>query len=79
MRWKTETYNEKCKRLSTWRKWFAWRPVVIDGHRVWLEWVYKRTKIYYGGMGDTLYEPEYGDTMSILKKQKYEREYDGLE
>jgi hypothetical protein len=30
-------------------------------------------------MGDTLYEPEYGDTMSILKKQKYEREYDGLE
>ena len=79
MRWRTETYKERKERLEQWRPWFAWLPVVIDGERVWLEWVYRRTKIYHGGMGDTLYETEYADSMSILKKQKFDREYDGLE
>jgi hypothetical protein len=77
MRWKTETFREKCQRLEKWRPWFAWRPVVIDGQRVWLEWIYRRTRVYSGI--DVLYETEYADTMSILKKQKYEAEYDGLE
>jgi hypothetical protein len=79
MRWKTETYKEKKERLEKWRKWFAWHPIVIDGERVWLEWVYRRTKMHHVGMGDTVYETEYGDAMSILKKQKYDGEYDGLE
>lgn len=79
MRWKAETFQEKKTRLGTWRKWFAWHPVVVDGERVWLEWIYRRTRIYNGGMGDTLYETEYADTMSILKKQKFDGEYDGLE
>lgn len=79
MRWHTETFSEKCKRLETWRSWFAWRPVVINNERVWLEWIYRRTKVYCGGMGDVMYEVEYADTMSILKKQKYDGEYDGLE
>lgn len=79
MRWKTETFNEKRERLKKWRPWFAWRPVVIDSDRVWLEWIYRRTKVYSGGIGDTIYETEYADAMSILKKQKYEAEYDGLE
>jgi hypothetical protein len=79
MRWKTETLAERRERLMIWRPWFAWRPVMIGNERVWLEWVYYRTKLYYGGDGVTLQEHEYADTMSILKKQKYEVEYDGLE
>lgn len=79
MRWRSETFNEKRKRLETWRPWFAWRPVMIDNERVWLEWIYRRTKVHCGSFGDTLYETEYGDTMFILKKQKFDSEYDGLE
>jgi hypothetical protein len=79
MRWRTETFDERKKRLETWRPWFAWRPVVIDGHRVWLEWVYKRTKIYHGGMGDYFSEVEFTDAMSILKKEQAMKDYDGLE
>ena len=78
MRWRSETYEEKKKRLETWRPWFAWRPVMIDNERVWLEWVYCRTKCYFGP-DDIHYSKEYADTMSILKKQKYDGEYDGLE
>ena len=77
MRWRTETWNEKCKRLGTWRKWFAWYPVMIDNEKVWLEWVYRRTKVYNGI--DTLYETEYTDVMSILRKEDQLKEYDGLE
>lgn len=79
MRWRTETFNEKSKRLLTWRRWFAWRPVMIDNERVWLEWIYRRTKVYYGGLGDIIYEVEYADSMSILKKENKLNEYDGLE
>jgi hypothetical protein len=79
MRWKTETQEERDYRLRQWKRWFAWRPVVIDGERVWLEYVYRRTKVYYGGMGDTLFETEYADLVSMLRKQQAEHTYDGLE
>jgi hypothetical protein len=79
MRWNTETFAEKCKRLETWRPWFAWRPVVIDNERIWLEWIFRRTKVYYGGMGDVMYEVEFTDAMSILRKQEAMKDYDGLE
>lgn len=81
MRWKSETFEERRKRLETWRPWFAWRPVVIDGERVWLEWIFRRTKVhtpYYSG-GDALYEVEFTDAMSILRKQQAMKDYDGLE
>lgn len=79
MRWKTETFNERRDRLGKWRPWFAWKPVMIENERVWLEWIYRRIKIQHGVYGEALYETEYADTMTILKKQKYEAEYDGLE
>ncbi len=25
-----------------WRPWFAWRPAMVDGHLVWLEWIERR-------------------------------------
>ena len=79
MRWNTETFAEKCKRLETWRPWFAWRPVVIDNERIWLEWIFRRTKVYWGGGGDVMYEVEFTDAMSILRRQQAMKDYDGLE
>lgn len=79
MRWKAETLKEKADRLRNWRPWFAWYPVNIGTERVWLEHIFRRTKVYYGGMGDVLYETEYADAMSMLKKEKVEQDYDGLE
>ena len=79
MRWATETREDRDRRLKQWRKWFAWYPVKIDNERVWLEYVYRRTTVYYGGMGDSVYETEYADAMSMLRKEKAEKEYDGLE
>lgn len=29
-----------------WRPWFAWRPVPIDGRRVWLRKIERRTVIF---------------------------------
>ncbi len=78
MRWKAETFEEKRRRLETWRPWFAYKPVVIDGERVWFEWIYRRTKIHVGSLG-AFEEIEYADTMSILKKEKVMKDYDGLE
>lgn len=78
MRWKTETYDERKTRLATWRRWFAWRPVMIDNERVWFEWVYRRTLIYSSSMDD-YYVTEYADAMSILRKEQAMKDYDGLE
>lgn len=77
MRWKTETMAEKNKRLETWKPWFCWYPVMIDDKKVWLEWIYRRTKVYHGI--DTFYETEYADTLSLLRKEQAMKEYDGLE
>lgn len=79
MRWLTETLKEKDERMAKWKPWFAWHPVRIDKELVWFEWIYRRTKAYRGGMGDTIYETEYTDTMTMLKKQKMEEQWDGLE
>lgn len=75
MRWKTETYAEQKKRLETWKLWFAWYPVMIENERVWFEWVYRRNKVYNGSIANT----EYADALSMLKKKKYDEDYDGLE
>lgn len=79
MRWKSETIDERRKRLETWRPWFAWRPVVVDNERVWLEWIFRRTKMHYAGLGEYSYEVEFADAMSILRKQEAMKDYDGLE
>lgn len=78
MRWRTETYEEKCKRLAIWRPWFAWYPVIVDNERVWLEWVYRRKLTHHSTM-DTYHEVQYADAMSILRKQQAMKDYDGLE
>lgn len=46
MRFKFESYNEKCKRLDQWKNWFAWYPVFLSDQDkpvlVWFETVQRR-------------------------------------
>lgn len=46
----------------SWQKWFAWRPIVLDGNRIWLKNVYRR-KFYAGGIH---YGYEYGTIFDVL-------------
>jgi hypothetical protein len=37
--------NLSCRRISsytTWEKWYAWRPVFVGRHLVWLEYVERK-------------------------------------
>jgi hypothetical protein len=43
-------------KTPTWRKWFAWYPVPIDGARVWLETVERLDsdwRVYFRDQGST--------------------------
>lgn len=35
--------------LMEWRRWYAWRPVFVEGVLVWLEWLERRSIIEYTG------------------------------
>lgn len=39
-RWKASFKN--------WRRWYAWRPIILENHFVWFEWVLrKRASSWY--------------------------------
>jgi hypothetical protein len=38
MRWRAHEFRDN----EDWHKWFAWRPVVVDGRWVWLETVERK-------------------------------------
>ncbi len=40
MRWVTGPSRKD--KLMVWHKWFAWRPIKINGTTVWLETVYRK-------------------------------------
>ena len=42
MRIRLETIGEERERRQKWIPWFAWYPVIIDDHFVWLEPVARR-------------------------------------
>lgn len=46
MRFKFESYDEKCKRLGEWKNWFAWYPVFLNDcdkpTLVWFETVQRK-------------------------------------
>jgi hypothetical protein len=56
MKIKTESYNEFVGRVEKWHNWFAWRPVSVDGHIVWLENIERRSGLR---INKTVYEWEY--------------------
>ena len=49
-----------------WERWFAWRPVKIQGRRVWLQTVYRRTTLKYIDM-DKWQHVEYGTLFDVIK------------
>jgi len=61
MNWKSETREEYKARLSQYREWFAWYPVLAEGRFYWLETVLRRYAFYYssfdGYKKDAVYKP----------------------
>lgn len=45
MRWQAKPESDQ----RMWHLWFAWYPVTVGQHRVWLETVKRRGKFSYGG------------------------------
>jgi hypothetical protein len=52
--------------LGPWQKWFAWRPVKIQGRRTWMTTVYRRTVDTYVDC-DKWQRYEYGTIFDLLK------------
>lgn len=50
-----------------WKPWFAWRPVKINGQRIWLKTVYRRCINTYVDMDDWS-RYEYGTIFDIVKQ-----------
>jgi hypothetical protein len=51
---------------GAWQKWFAWRPVKIQGRRVWMTTVYRRTIDTYVDT-NVWQRYEYGTLFDLLK------------
>ena len=51
---------------SPWKTWFAWRPVVIRGERIWLKTVYRRCINTYVDH-DNWKRYEYGTLFDVIK------------
>jgi hypothetical protein len=41
---------------NTWEKWFAWSPVLCNGKKVWLKYVYRKqiSTLVSTGMGEEI-------------------------
>ena len=51
-------------RLTDWHRWFAWRPVHVEGIGcVWLEWIERRGDFWQGGAGDSGWDWNYRATL----------------
>lgn len=59
------TYVPRKVETMPWQQWFAWRPVKINGRRVWLKTIYRRSLNTYVDMDDwTRYE--YGTIFDVI-------------
>ena len=52
--------------VGQWKEWFAWRPVLVKGKRVWLKKVYRRKINTYVDMEDWA-RYEYGTVFDVLR------------
>lgn len=55
--------------VAPWKKWFAWRPVTINGNRYWFKTVYRRCVNTYVDM-DNWKRYEYGTIFDVLKEEQ---------
>ncbi len=63
-----DTFVARKIEMTPWCKWFAWRPVKINGRRVWLKTVYRRCINTYVDY-DNWKRYEYGNIFDILKEE----------
>lgn len=72
----TAPEKEKIRRekLSSWHKWFAWRPVRLehDKHEVrWLGWILRKGRICYDVEHCQYWDWKYAETeLDILKQEQ---------
>ena len=52
--------------IEPWQKWFAWRPVVLNGDRVWLKTIYRRRIWNYGSDNGQWPTWQYGTIFDVL-------------
>ncbi|MDR7037382.1 hypothetical protein J2X36_002129 [Methylobacterium sp. BE186] len=64
--------ERRYERLTNWHRWFAWRPVSLDGETIWLETVERKGEFHCGGFGDCIwfwqYRPLY--RLHVTEKRK---------
>ena len=54
--------------IEPWAKWFAWRPVKVQGKRIWLKTIYRRQIWHFGGDPDGKWASwQYSTLFDILK------------
>lgn len=55
--------------VGPWKPWFAWRPVQVNGKRIWMKKIYRRSINTYVDHDDwTRYE--YGNIFDVIKDAK---------
>lgn len=55
--------------ISSWEKWFAWRPIKMQHKKVWLKYVYRRSFISYFDLDNHVHY-EYGTLIDVLRNTK---------
>ena len=68
MRWASESWETRKRRLTDWHPWFAWRPVQAGEHKAWLEWVERRLSFKPD-------QPWWTPSMSQVVLSLWDREY----
>jgi len=62
-----ESFGEE---YQNWHRWFAWRPVKVDGKWAWFKMTYRRYSHTFGDYGWSLWNCwEYGTLLDILKEE----------
>lgn len=64
-----DTFVARKIEIEPWAKWFAWRPVKIQGKRVWLKTIYRRYIMVLVDNSDWGHY-EYGTLFDILKQSQ---------
>ena len=68
-----ETYIPRKQETTPWTEWFAWRPVKVNGKRVWLKKVFRRCVNTYVDHDDWK-RYEYGTAFDVIRNESTLRE-----
>lgn len=65
----TGTWVPRKAEMHPWEQWYAWRPIKVNGKRVWLKKVYRRCINTYVDHDDWK-RYEYGTIFDVLKNEE---------